>query len=242
MWSHPSRTQVVDRNKLLGLLGQVALELVVESVQLLLPLLFLQLFNDLVQRLDLLQVLLSSYQNELFLCASDRHIQTLEVFQQHTFVCRLLGARYNYDVAVDTLTLVNGEDLFDPVLAQMRLQEQLLVKEGRNDGDPGGFDSAVFEVVNYHCADGSLDEVFVFESLSLFQFEAENDFVGLEEGDGALFYFFEPREHRVDLLREFHFLLLHCLAAVLHHSVVDYCVRQLQNVLTHSVLFLEHTR
>ena len=181
--SHPLLAEVIDGDELLSFLGQVALQLVVEGVQFLFPALISQLLDDPVQWLDLLQVLVCADDHKLFLGASDRHIESFQVLEEHSLVRRLLRARDDDDVTVDTLRLINRQHLLHSVLAQMCLQEQLLIEEGCDDCDLGGLDPTVLEVVNDHCADRRLDEILVLKTLSLLEFEAKDNFVSLQEGD-----------------------------------------------------------
>jgi hypothetical protein len=79
----------------------------------------MQLLDDLVKRLDLFQVFLSTNDNQLFLSASDRHIKSLQVLKQDAFVRSLFGTGDNNNVAVNTLRLVDCKNLFNAVLAEM---------------------------------------------------------------------------------------------------------------------------
>ena len=116
----------------------------------------------------------------LFLCASDRHIESLQVFKQNTLICCLFCARDYYDVAVDTLRLVNSQHLLNSVLAQMRLKKLLLVQE-RDDGDFGSFYTTVLKVIDNHRTYSCFDEVLVFETLAFFEFYAQDNFVSLQK-------------------------------------------------------------
>ena len=97
----------------------------------------------------------------------------------------------------------------------------------------------MLEVVDYHGADGRFNEVLVLESLPFFEFQTQDDFVGLQECDRALLDFFEPRQHRINLAWEVHFLLAHLVVAVGHDTVIDDCVGQIEDVFAHSILLLE---
>ena len=181
----------------------------------------MQLLDDFVKWFDLFEVLFSANEHEFLLCTSDGDVEALQVFEEHSFVCSLLRARDDDNVTVDTLTLVDGQDLLHAVLAQMRLQEQLLVEERRDYGDLGSFNTTVLKIINDHCTDGSLNKVLVLESLSFLEFEAQDYLVCFEESDRALFDFFKPCEHRVDLSWEDDFLLSDLIASMHHDSVID---------------------
>jgi hypothetical protein len=95
--------QVINTDELFGFLRQVAFQLIIEAVQLLLPPFKLQFLDDLIQRLNLFQIFLGTDQNQLFLCSGDRHVQSLQILQQDTFISGLLGTRNDHDIGVNTL-------------------------------------------------------------------------------------------------------------------------------------------
>jgi len=110
----------------------------------------------------------------------------------------------------------------------------------------------MLEIINYHCTEGSFNEVFVSWRLSFLYFEACNDFISFQKGHRLLFNWLKPHKHgTINIIRktnnfyllyffiEYHFLLGNLKVSMCHDSVVDYFVWELKDVGVHSILFLK---